>query len=63
MEKFNINSYGDKTTKTYSGGTKRKFSVALALLGEPELVLLVNSTLFIMNKQNKQCDDEYVSVT
>ena len=41
LQRFELEQYADKTVKTYSGGTKRKLSVALALLGEPDLILLV----------------------
>ena len=41
IQRFELDNYADKTVKTYSGGTKRKLSVALALLGEPDLILLV----------------------
>jgi ATP-binding cassette, subfamily A (ABC1), member 3 len=32
----------DKKSKHYSGGNKRKLSAALALLGDPNLIFLVN---------------------
>jgi ATP-binding cassette, subfamily A (ABC1), member 3 len=34
----------DKRIKHYSGGNKRKLSIALALIGEPDLILLDEPT-------------------
>jgi ABC-type multidrug transport system ATPase subunit len=35
-----LQAHGNKLTKQYSGGNKRKLSLAIALLGEPKIVLL-----------------------
>jgi len=35
-----LQAHGNKLTKQYSGGNKRKLSLAIALLGEPKVVLL-----------------------
>jgi len=44
LQKMGILNYGNKLIKTFSGGTKRKLSVAVALLGEPELLLMDEPT-------------------
>ena len=41
LKRLAIMDYKNKTVRTLSGGTKRKLSVALALLGEPDVLLLV----------------------
>ena len=41
IQRFGLEAWANKPVKTYSGGTKRKLSTALALLGEPQLILLV----------------------
>ena len=40
---LHLEAHVDKPVATYSGGTKRKLSTALALLGKPDLLLLVSS--------------------
>ena len=50
LQRFELVPYADKTVKTYSGGTKRKLSVALALLGEPDLILLVRHKIHCPNR-------------
>ena len=39
---FELRRHADTMTKHYSGGTKRKLQAAIALIGNPELVLLVS---------------------
>lgn len=39
-----LEKYADKTVETYSGGNKRKLSTAVALVGNPPLVLLDEPT-------------------
>ncbi len=34
IQKLNLNRWADRTAGTYSGGNKRKLSIALALLGK-----------------------------
>ena len=42
---LDLTQFTNKTVKTFSGGTKRKLSTAIALLGDPDLVLLVSRTM------------------
>lgn len=43
MRRLHLEAHVDKPVATYSGGTRRKLSTALALLGKPHLLLLVSS--------------------
>ncbi|XP_059179609.1 phospholipid-transporting ATPase ABCA3-like [Physella acuta] len=40
IDMFLLQPYADKLVRVYSGGTKRKLSVAVALVGNPKLILL-----------------------
>ena len=40
IRELNLAAHRHKTAETLSGGNKRKLSVALALLGNPQIVLL-----------------------
>ncbi|RDL30175.1 uncharacterized protein BP5553_10453 [Venustampulla echinocandica] len=40
LEALNISTFQDKSVKDLSGGTRRKLSVAIALLGNPRVLLL-----------------------
>ncbi|XP_043444372.1 ATP-binding cassette sub-family A member 13-like [Prionailurus bengalensis] len=40
VRRLHLEAHVDKLVATYSGGTKRKLSTALALLGRPDLLLL-----------------------
>lgn len=42
VKRLHLEAHVDKLVATYSGGTKRKLSTALALLGRPDLLLLVS---------------------
>ena len=44
LERFGLMEHANKTVRTYSGGNKRKLSAAIALIGEPEIVLLVSGS-------------------
>ena len=44
IEHMQLTQYADKPTKTYSGGNKRKLSVAIALMGNPPVVFLDEPT-------------------
>ncbi|KAJ1200504.1 hypothetical protein NDU88_004328 [Pleurodeles waltl] len=40
VNRLHLGGHVDKLVKTYSGGTKRKLSTALALVGKPQILLL-----------------------
>ncbi|XP_006874597.1 PREDICTED: ATP-binding cassette sub-family A member 13-like [Chrysochloris asiatica] len=40
VRRLHLESHVDQLVATYSGGTKRKLSIALALVGKPEILLL-----------------------
>nr|XP_014353291.1 PREDICTED: ATP-binding cassette sub-family A member 13-like [Latimeria chalumnae] len=40
VNRLYLNAHVDKLVRTYSGGTKRKLSTALALIGKPHILLL-----------------------
>eukprot|EP01027_Heterolobosea_sp_BB2_P015159 GEZU01021715.1.p1 GENE.GEZU01021715.1~~GEZU01021715.1.p1 ORF type:complete len:838 (+),score=194.35 GEZU01021715.1:69-2582(+) len=40
LHEFNLTEHADKQTQHYSGGNKRKLSVALAFMGNPQVVFL-----------------------
>ena len=44
ISRMGLELYADKPSYSYSGGTKRKLSAALALLGDPSVVLLDEPT-------------------
>ena len=37
-----LKKYADQITSHYSGGTKRKLSAAIALIGDPHVIMMVN---------------------
>ena len=41
IKRFNLQE-ADKAVHAYSGGMKRKLSVAMAMIGEPPIVMLVS---------------------
>lgn len=43
VRRLRLEAHVDQPVATYSGGTKRKLSTALALLGRPDLLLLVRT--------------------
>ncbi|VDO30387.1 unnamed protein product [Onchocerca flexuosa] len=45
LNELQLNSYADKIVSNFSGGNKRKLSVAIALVSDPPLLLLVISFL------------------
>lgn len=40
IEELNLTDYRDKEAGTLSGGNKRKLSVAMAMIGNPSVILL-----------------------
>lgn len=44
IEMAGLNKYADKRTETFSGGNKRKLSLALAIIGHPKVLLLDEPT-------------------
>ncbi|XP_062980238.1 ATP-binding cassette sub-family A member 13 [Elgaria multicarinata webbii] len=40
VSRLHLDAHADKLVRTYSGGTKRKLSTALALVGKPHILLL-----------------------
>ena len=42
---FGLDEHISRPVKTYSGGNKRKLSTAVAVLGQPQLILLVGIKL------------------
>lgn len=47
LEKLDISTYVDRQSATYSGGTKRKLSTAIALVGNPDVIMLGTENLSI----------------
>jgi ABC-type multidrug transport system ATPase subunit len=44
IDNLQLTKYADKPTRMYSGGNKRKLSVAIALMGNPPVVFLDEPT-------------------
>jgi ATP-binding cassette subfamily A (ABC1) protein 3 len=44
LELLTLTPHADKTTETYSGGSKRKLSLGIALIGHPEVLLIDESS-------------------
>lgn len=42
VNQLHLNAHVDKLVRTYSAGTKRKLSTAVALVGKPQILLLVS---------------------
>ncbi len=63
LKQFDLGQFADRLAGTYSGGNKRKLSVAIAMMGEPSIIFLdepstgVYSTVIVRdNKRRKVCD-------
>jgi ABC-type Na+ transport system ATPase subunit NatA len=52
-----LTEYADRTAGTYSGGNKRKLSVAVAMIGEPSIVFLdgIQNLCIIFNYDLEFC--------
>ena len=44
LERLTLTPHADKITKAYSGGNKRKLSLGLALIGDPQVLLIDESS-------------------
>ena len=53
-----LSSIADKQAGTYSGGNKRRLSLAIALIGCPPVVFLGMDALSPTAKNNSHCQDE-----
>jgi len=42
INRLHLKAHADKLVRTYSAGTKRKLSTAVALVGKPQVLLLVS---------------------
>lgn len=42
VNRLHLNAHADELVRTYSAGTKRKLSTAVALVGKPQILLLVS---------------------
>lgn len=42
VNRLHLSAHADKLVRTYSAGTKRKLSTAVALVGKPQILLLVS---------------------
>jgi ABC-type multidrug transport system ATPase subunit len=61
LKEMSLEEYADRAAGTYSGGNKRKLSVAIAMIGEPSIVFL-DGTL-IINKYLSTVINERFSMT
>jgi len=44
LDRLTLTPHADKVTKAYSGGNKRKLSLGLALIGDPKVLLIDESS-------------------
>ena len=56
INRLGMSKFADNAVRTYSGGMKRKLSVAVSLLGDPPLVFMVNMMSFDERLQYKVYD-------
>lgn len=49
IQRLKLTPYANKAVHTYSGGMKRKLSVAISLLGDPDVVFLVSQQCHYRN--------------
>lgn len=50
VNRLHLNAHADKLVRTYSAGTKRKLSTAVALAGKPQILLLVSKSNIALMK-------------
>lgn len=55
LKNFGLLPYAKRTSETYSGGNKRKLATAIALIGDPAMVLLVNSLVQVYSVDHNHC--------
>jgi ABC-type multidrug transport system ATPase subunit len=48
IAEMGLTEYADRAAGTYSGGNKRKLSVAIAMIGEPSIVFLDGKCTFFI---------------
>lgn len=51
LEKVNLIDVGDNKVKTYSGGMKQRLGIAIALIGEPDMVIFDEPTVGLNPKE------------
>lgn len=49
VNRLHLSAHADKLVRTYSAGTKRKLSTAVALVGKPQILLLVSNIVVMEN--------------
>lgn len=49
VNRLHLSAHADKLVRTYSAGTKRKLSTAVALVGKPQILLLVSNIVVMKN--------------
>ena len=49
LDKLQLREYASRAVGKYSGGNRRKLSTAIALLTEPEVILLVSKSCYYRN--------------
>lgn len=50
VNRLHLYAHADKLVRTYSAGTKRKLSTAVALVGKPQILLLVSKSNTVLMK-------------
>ncbi|XP_041331810.1 ATP-binding cassette sub-family A member 13 [Pyrgilauda ruficollis] len=65
VNRLHLSSHADKLVRTYSAGTKRKLSTAVALVGKPQILLLRILNLAFLKldwEEPNQCNKPFKSV-
>ena len=55
LKRLELTQFADQVTRTYSGGTKRKLSAAIALISSPPLVFMVKNIIVLNQIIMKFC--------